>query len=298
MVHWVLPGMSLSASSSPEDEGPKVEVAVAGVPVPVAAKKNDETPATVPASQAPSDNQGSNSKLGSDIIIQMTPQGMVIASDDLDALAEFEELMGMIADSVATTEQKPTVYWLKYIKASVASELLNSILSGADSGGGGGLGDMAGSMLGEIGGGMLGGLLGMGGGGGGGSDGPVLTTTGTVSIVPDARLNALIIQANAIDLVTVESILQVIDREESPEDVRTSPKPQLDSRDLSERRRGGHDRQRCVQRKNGGRGRPNGSAFAPRFDQCTTGRRSRRSRRRFAKSREQAGSYFHFRGQS
>lgn len=191
------------------------------------AETNSENGSAESANNGPKSPTNQQSKLGSDIIIQMTPQGMVIASDDIDALTEFEELMGMIADSVATSEQKPTVYWLKYIEATVASELLNSILSGASSGGGGGLGDMAGSMLGEIGGGMLGGLLGLGGGGGGGGDSPVLTTTGTVSIVPDARLNALIIQANPIDLLTVESILQVIDREESPEDVRTRPKPQL-----------------------------------------------------------------------
>lgn len=213
-----------------EQDGPSSDDA-AKPPTPPAAIIDSETIAGTTGDATPTGTPPQptlpQSKLGSDIIIQMTPQGMVIASDDLDALAEFEELMGMIADSVATSEQKPTVYWLKYIEATVASELLNSILSGAGSSGGGGLGDMAGSMLGEIGGGMLGGLLGLGGGGGGGGDTPVLTTTGTVSIVPDARLNALIIQANPIDLLTVESILQVIDREESPEDVQTRPKPQV-----------------------------------------------------------------------
>lgn len=192
-----------------------------------AATTTDEQTVEPVAKQSPANKQIEAAAPNSDIIIQMTPQGMIVVSDDPDALAEFEELMAMLADTVATTEQKPTVYWLKYIEANVASEMLNGILSGAGSSGGGGLGDMAGSMLGEIGGGMLGGFLGLGGGGGGGGDAPVLTTTGTVSIVPDARLNALIIQANPVDLAMVESILQVIDREESPEDVQTRPKPQL-----------------------------------------------------------------------
>jgi type II secretory pathway component GspD/PulD (secretin) len=75
---------------------------------------------------------------------------------------------------------------------------------------------------------MLGGLLGLGGGGGGdGGSGPILTTTGSVSIVADGRLNALIVQANAVDMRTIEMILEVVDREESPEDVRTTSKPQL-----------------------------------------------------------------------
>ncbi|WP_164103099.1 secretin N-terminal domain-containing protein [Candidatus Laterigemmans baculatus] len=166
----------------------------------------------------------SASGLGSDIIIQMTPQGLIVASDDPEALAEFEQLFATLAGQAAGAGGQPTVYWLKYIKATVAADLLNSILSGAESAGGG-VGDMAGSMLDELGGGMLGGLLGLGGGGGG--DGPVLTTTGSVSIVPDARLNALVIQANAIDMQLIEDVLQVIDREESPEDVRTTPQPAL-----------------------------------------------------------------------
>jgi type II secretory pathway component GspD/PulD (secretin) len=40
-------------------------------------------------------------------------------------------------------------------------------------------------------------------------------------------LNALIVQANAVDMLAIETILEVIDREESPEDVRTISKPQL-----------------------------------------------------------------------
>jgi hypothetical protein len=78
-------------------------------------------------------------------------------------------------------------------------------------------------MLGGVGGGLLGGLL----GGGMDDDGGVLQATGSVSIVADNRLNALIVQANAIDLSLVEQLLQVIDQESSPEDVQTSGKPRI-----------------------------------------------------------------------
>ena len=178
-----------------------------------------------PAGTAPAGSQPAGSattKPPSDIIIQLTPQGIIVASDDTEALNDFEALMASLSDQMAASDDQPTVYWLKYIKADVAAEMLNSVLSGSSSGG-----DMGGGLLNEIGGGMLGGLMGFGGGGGGGDSGPVLTTTGTVAIVPDSRLNALIIQANSTDLGLVEDILQVIDREESPEDVSTSPRPQL-----------------------------------------------------------------------
>ncbi len=81
---------------------------------------------------------------------------------------------------------------------------------------------MAGQMVGELGGGILGGLLG-GGSRGGSSSGPgasIATASGTVSIVPDARLNALIVQAGPQDLMLIDQLLEVIDRPDSPEDIK------------------------------------------------------------------------------
>ncbi|XZE52989.1 secretin N-terminal domain-containing protein [Planctomycetaceae bacterium SH139] len=202
----------------PADQPPAEETPAADTP------QGDQPTGDQPTGETPAENTPAK-EINSDIIIQVTPQGIIVASDDADALNDFEALMATLADQMALTDDQPTVYWLKYIKADVAAELLNSILGGASSGGGGG--GLGGGLLGEIGGGMLGGLMGLGGGGGGGDSGPILTTSGTVSIVPDSRLNALIIQANQSDLSLVEDILQVIDREESPEDVRTTPKPQL-----------------------------------------------------------------------
>ncbi|TVQ01966.1 MAG: general secretion pathway protein [Planctomycetaceae bacterium] len=167
---------------------------------------------------------------GSEIVIRMTPAGMIVASDDPLALSDFEQMMRTLSDESSTASAQPTVFWLKYIKAPEAADLVTKVLGGeTGGGGGGGGGGLAGSLMGELGGGMLGGLLGLGGGGGGDSSGgtSVLTTTGSVSIVADGRLNALIVQANAVDMLAIETILEVIDREESPEDVRTISKPQL-----------------------------------------------------------------------
>jgi type II secretory pathway component GspD/PulD (secretin) len=159
----------------------------------------------------------------------MTPNGMVVASDDPLALSDFEQMMRTLADQSALSSAEPTVFWLKYAKAPEAADLITKVLGGdTGGGGGGGGGGLASSVLGELGGGMLGGLLGFGGdSGGSGARSSILTTTGSVSIVADGRLNALIVQANAVDMQTIEMILEVIDREESPEDVRTTSKPQL-----------------------------------------------------------------------
>jgi len=166
------------------------------------------------------------SLLGGDITVSMTPSGMIIVSDDPEALADFEQMMRTLADQTSMGGNQPTVFWLKYAKAQEAADLVTKILGGGDTSTS--TGGTGGSMLSELGGGMLGGLLGFGGDSGGSqSAGPVLTTTGSVSIIPDARLNALIIQANAIDMRMIEMVLEVVDREESPEDVQTTARPQV-----------------------------------------------------------------------
>ncbi len=163
---------------------------------------------------------------GSDIVIQFSPAGMIVASEDTEALDAFESLMQTFASSSAVQSDLPTIFWLKYAKADVTAELISTILGGGASS----LDSMADSMsssLGGLGGGMLG-LLGMGGGGGEESSAKsVLTSTGSVTITPDARLNALIVQANPFDLETIEIILRKIDIQESPEEVLIVAKPAL-----------------------------------------------------------------------
>jgi type II secretory pathway component GspD/PulD (secretin) len=165
-----------------------------------------------------------------DIVVMRGPSGLIITSEDPKALAQFEGLLRMLADQAATGTGEPTVFYLQYIKAAAAAELLEGILTGQSSGGGGGGGGggLLGSMLGEMGGGLIGSLLGGGGGGLTGSTSSAKPlATGEVSIVPDPRLNALIVQANGADMQLVEQLLEVIDQEDSPLDVTTSGKPRL-----------------------------------------------------------------------
>ena len=164
---------------------------------------------------------------GSDIVVQFTPAGMIIASDDTAALDAFQSLMDSVASPSALASDLPTIIWLKYIKADVAAELISSVLGGAESS----ISSAVDSVAGGLGGGMLGLLGGLGGLGGGGGETSasksVLTSTGSVNIVPDARLNALIVQANAVDLQMIELILEKVDIAESPEDIEIASKPAL-----------------------------------------------------------------------
>ena len=69
-----------------------------------------------------------------DIIVQLTPSGLIIASDDLDALDDFENLLRTLMESSAGGSE-PTVFWLKYAKADVVGETLQQVLGGGSTSG-------------------------------------------------------------------------------------------------------------------------------------------------------------------
>lgn len=163
---------------------------------------------------------------GDEVVIQLTPAGLVIASRDQEALDLVEQLLGSLGASNAVASDLPTLFWLKYLKADVAAEIVASVLGGADASGS--AGSLAENVMGGLGGGMLGGLLGMGGGGEDASESKtILTSRGNVNIVPDNRLNALIVQAPPADMDFIRTVLAEIDREESPETIQTIARPQL-----------------------------------------------------------------------
>lgn len=153
---------------------------------------------------------------GADITVSIGPNGILIASEDLDALDEFEARLRQLLDQRTNTKE-PSIIHLKYAKANVAAALLQEILAGGPaaepSGGGGGglMGDLMGGMMGDS---FLGGLLGMGGGGGGAA---TSGATGGAMIIPDLRTNALFISATPRDMDTINMYLQWIDIPESPE---------------------------------------------------------------------------------
>ncbi len=155
----------------------------------------------------------------SPIVVMEGPSGLIISSDDPEALAEFDNLLRLVADQELLATGEPVVIYLTNIKAAAAKELLETILSGSASSGGGG-GDLLGGMAGAMLGGGFGALLGGDGGGdllGGGGG----IASGDYSITADPRLNCLIIKASPLDLVLIEQLIEVIDQVESPYAIET-----------------------------------------------------------------------------
>jgi hypothetical protein len=156
---------------------------------------------------------------GAPINITITPAGITISSQDLDALDEFESILQDLAAVETDGTKRLKTIKLRYIKAENAAALVQEILSGGSSnettGGGGTLmGDLAGMMM-----------PGMGnflGGGGGGGAPPA--STSAISIVADPRRNELWVSATTRDYDRVSEIVKAIDR--MPEgDIETTPSP-------------------------------------------------------------------------
>lgn len=161
------------------------------------------------------------------IIVAPGTNSLMIASEDTEALDEFEALLATFASRQFAGGQQYTIYYLANANCTVVAETLEAIFGAgpvASSGGGGSLlGDIAGSVLGGgASGGLVSSLLNLGGSSGGSST----ASTGSVSIIPETRLNALIVQASPGDLDTIELLLKILDQAEVPESG-VSPKPRM-----------------------------------------------------------------------
>jgi hypothetical protein len=65
-------------------------------------------------------------------------------------------------------------------------------------------------------------MLGLGSGGR-----SVIAPSGSIQITPNTRLNALLVQANSVDLDMIEDLVKILDMKESPEDVLALPKARV-----------------------------------------------------------------------
>ena len=141
------------------------------------------------------------------ILITRTSDGLIISSQDIEALNTVQSLVQALTISNAETSPRFTLFYLKHIEAEEASTLVTNILNGFA-----GPTSLSTST----------------------SDGDVTSVlqqqsnalaTELPSIVADKRLNALFVSGEPSQVAMVKQLLQVIDIESGPEEVLTFPKP-------------------------------------------------------------------------
>jgi len=145
---------------------------------------------------------------------QVVPNGILLQSDDIEALDHFEEHLRLLSAQDKTAISPTVIYYLKYVSAEEAVKMLADLLDGGNAlsdapedtlvrGSVGNLGSFYGSLLFE-------------------RDGVTTVTAGTATIVSDARLNRLIVQGTREDIATIESYMKIIDKDSSITDIETS----------------------------------------------------------------------------
>lgn len=140
---------------------------------------------------------------------QLTSEGIVIQSDDLEALDDFEDVLRSLGSSGKPSISAPVAYYLKYVSAEEAVRMLADLLDGENA--------LMTSPSGSL---VNGGSISSSGSGYYGSllftrEGRTTVSAGSATIVSDARLNRLIVQGTTEDVQMVEKYLKLIDKGDS-----------------------------------------------------------------------------------
>jgi type II secretory pathway component GspD/PulD (secretin) len=147
-----------------------------------------------------------------EVNVMVTPGGIVLQSDDPEALAKMEELIRMLSDEAVLGRTVFREYDLVYATASVVQSALNSLMGTSASGSVTGVASVdlpewqQSEMAGWV------------------AQGNAIEKTGTVTMSVDERLNALFVQANAVDHKTIEKLIKILDRP-NRDDILNRPTP-------------------------------------------------------------------------
>lgn len=144
---------------------------------------------------------------------QMTPRGLLLQSNDTQALTSFEEHLRTIAGPMGSAPSPPIVFYLKYVKPQDALRMLSELLDGGESA----KEAVAGSLIN----GYVSSTDSLFGSMVTSREGMTTLLADTITIVADPRLNRLIAQGTASDIEVIENYLEIIDKDKGITSVET-----------------------------------------------------------------------------
>ncbi|WP_146535129.1 secretin N-terminal domain-containing protein [Rubripirellula reticaptiva] len=145
---------------------------------------------------------------------QVTPQGILLQSDDTEALDRFESHLKTIAGPADLLPPEPVVFYLQHCRPDDALRILGELLEGGQSAREGEAGTL---VNGYVSGGPSGSYLSMISS----REGTTTMMAGSITVVADSRLNRLIVQGTAEDIEEVAGYLTIIDKDESIASIET-----------------------------------------------------------------------------
>lgn len=143
---------------------------------------------------------------------QLLPDGLLIQSEDVDALDEFENHLQSLSGSLGARVSPTIVFYLKYAKADDALRMLSDLIEG---------GEIAAEVSDSS---LVNGYVPSASYYGTfltSRDGMLTLSSGTMTVIADSRLNRLIAQGTTQEIDTIEDYLEIIDKDNSITSVET-----------------------------------------------------------------------------
>ncbi|QDT04612.1 Bacterial type II/III secretion system short domain protein [Rubripirellula lacrimiformis] len=152
---------------------------------------------------------------------QLTDRGILLQSDDIEALDRFESHLRLIAGPTDALPSRPIVFYLQHAKPADALRMLGELLDGGEAAGDGEAGTLVnGYVAGGKSGSLLGSMVSA-------QDGTTTMMSGSITVVADSRLNRLIAQGTQDDLQRIASYLKIIDKDSSITSIETYGRAQV-----------------------------------------------------------------------
>jgi type II secretory pathway component GspD/PulD (secretin) len=152
----------------------------------------------------PAEPKPAVSKPGAPILIAPGEGGITIASEDAEALDQFETLLRALSQRTSGPGRNLAVFSLHHTSATRVAATLQQVFRASPPGA----------------------AAGAPGGTPGGAPGatPRRSAANALVIVPDERMNAILVQANRTDRTTIENLIKVLDAAELPADAERKPR--------------------------------------------------------------------------
>ncbi len=209
---WRLPNPIILLPSATEPQLERTERVVAGEPArvdaskPILAQRHPQTPVRpqTPSSRVLTEQTGGQAPV---IRCQLTVRGLLLQSEDTEALDQFEQHLRTIVGPEQSLPSAPIVFYLKYAKPVDALRLLAELLDGGESLRGDEEGTLVNGYVSSANS-ALGSFVTS-------RDGTTTLIADTITVAADSRLNRLIVQGTASDIELIENYLKIIDKDSS-----------------------------------------------------------------------------------
>lgn len=139
---------------------------------------------------------------------QLTPRGLLLQSEDTDALDQLEEHLRTIAGPGDSMPSPPVVFYLKYTTPDDALRMLAELLDGGEAAKDGESGTLVNGYDSPSTGLFTNSILTS-------REGAMTMIAGSITVVADTRLNRLIAQGTAFDIERIETYLKIVDKDNS-----------------------------------------------------------------------------------